>query len=126
MSIRPYIGVESGAQLVPELSRLIGSATFTVECIIIPSPKAPGAISIVAVKAVAAAKLERSGFFQAVIVRSPVAHCAVILVTVRRRMFPARSPNLDDPAIFVSHCGPEMEHCRQPRGYFYSPLFIED
>jgi hypothetical protein len=29
MNIRPYIGVESGTQLEPELSRLIGSAMFT-------------------------------------------------------------------------------------------------
>ena len=33
MNIRAYIGVESGTQLEPELSRLIGSAMFTVEAI---------------------------------------------------------------------------------------------
>ena len=29
----PYIGVESGFHAVPELSRLIGSAMFTEDCI---------------------------------------------------------------------------------------------
>src|SRR5437588_704313 len=33
--MRPYIGVESGTQAVPELSRLIGSATLTDDCIFI-------------------------------------------------------------------------------------------
>ncbi len=33
MNMRPYIGVESGSQLVPELSRLIGSAMFIEDCI---------------------------------------------------------------------------------------------
>src|SRR2546423_4757611 len=35
MSMRPYIGVESGAQLEPELSRLIGSAIFSEDAIVI-------------------------------------------------------------------------------------------
>src|SRR5262249_48559265 len=33
MNIRPYIGDESGNQLVPEPSRLIGSARLMEECI---------------------------------------------------------------------------------------------
>ena len=33
MNMRPYIGVESGTHAVPELSRLIGSAMFTDDCI---------------------------------------------------------------------------------------------
>src|SRR4029077_15972618 len=33
MNMRPYIGDESGIQLVPEASRLIGSARSMVECI---------------------------------------------------------------------------------------------
>src|SRR6476620_1390822 len=33
MNMRPYIGDESGSQLVPEPSRLIGSARSMVECI---------------------------------------------------------------------------------------------
>ena len=33
MNMRPYIGDESGIQLVPEPSRLIGSARSMVECI---------------------------------------------------------------------------------------------
>src|SRR5437773_8617438 len=32
MNMRPYIGLESGNQLVPEPSRLIGSARSMVEC----------------------------------------------------------------------------------------------
>src|SRR5438477_12720349 len=35
ISIRPYIGVESGTQLEPELSRLIGAAIFTDDAIVI-------------------------------------------------------------------------------------------
>ena len=38
MNIRPYIGVESGTQLVPELSRLIGSAILIDEDIDMGSP----------------------------------------------------------------------------------------
>ena len=34
----PYIGVESGTQAVPELSRFIGSAMFTDDCIFISIP----------------------------------------------------------------------------------------
>ena len=37
MNILPYIGVESGTQAVPELSRVIGSAISMDECICIPS-----------------------------------------------------------------------------------------
>ena len=37
MNMRPYIGDESGIQLVPEPSRLMGSARSTVECSDIPS-----------------------------------------------------------------------------------------
>src|SRR5438094_9892939 len=37
MNMRPYIGDESGIQLVPEPSRLIGSARSMVECISIPA-----------------------------------------------------------------------------------------
>src|SRR3954468_14425915 len=33
MNMRPYIGDESGIQLVPQPSRLIGSARSMVECI---------------------------------------------------------------------------------------------
>ena len=33
VNIFPYIGVESGTQAVPELSRLIGSAMLTDDCI---------------------------------------------------------------------------------------------
>src|SRR4051812_45404958 len=35
MNIRPYIGVESGTQLDPELSRFIGSARLSEEAIVI-------------------------------------------------------------------------------------------
>ena len=35
MNMCPYIGVESGTHDVPELSRLIGSAMFTEDCICI-------------------------------------------------------------------------------------------
>src|SRR5512133_1477947 len=38
MNMRPYIGDESGSQLVPEPSRLMGSARSMVECISI-SPR---------------------------------------------------------------------------------------
>jgi hypothetical protein len=34
MNMRPYIGVESGTQLDPELSRLIGSAMFNDDAIV--------------------------------------------------------------------------------------------
>ena len=35
MNMRPYIGEESGSQLVPEPSRAIGSVRFTDDCIFI-------------------------------------------------------------------------------------------
>ena len=50
MNMRPYIGDESGIQLVPEPSRLIGSARSMVECIDIPSaPVVRSGASVVAV-----------------------------------------------------------------------------
>ena len=37
MNMRPYIGEESGIQLVPEPSRVIGSARSMVECVAVPA-----------------------------------------------------------------------------------------